>query len=463
MDAASRPAAAKLVQDSSRNAPSADWFPASDPADRSLTRIVGLQSVCFALVFAAAIWNIVDINSQFESGEDHVGLDAPVLLKLAIAGACWIVGLWGVILSPQVRRTLISIPGSVLVTLGLVFVATSAVAYEPSANISRVAAVINLGYVLFVAVSLSAIGLKRFAIACLIAMIGNLLANWALYLFVPTIGVFEEELGRGTMISRMGALGHPNAIARIGMFSGLISLWLLMTSPSVWNRNRLVQTFHLMVIGLAIATLFATASRTAYAATLCAVAALLIDRFASRWGVTLVFLGVTVCASAFLVLGFAGGADSLGETLVSATTKTGDLSELTTATGRTEIWAEAVRLISNRPLVGWGLNSSPLLMPDHSMHTHNLLLHATFSGGLLAGVLVCGLLIWSLTIGAFSGEPLVRAVSIALVVSGLFEDAALDTFASPSTLLWFMVLLYPAHLAWSRRSAHVLGAVRHRK
>ena len=74
--------------------------------------------------------------------------------------------------------------------------------------------------------------------------------------------------------------------------------------------------------------------------------------------------------------------------VLSVVTKTGDVTELTSATGRTEIWAEAIRLIGERPLTGYGLNSSPALMEDFSYHTHNLVLHATFSGGVVAGLLV---------------------------------------------------------------------------
>ena len=102
-------------------------------------------------------------------------------------------------------------------------------------------------------------------------------------------------------------------------------------------------------------------------------------------------------------------------------------------------------------MTGYGLNSAPFLLLEFSLHPHNLLLHVLLSGGVFAGILVILLLAWNLFFGLASDEPLVRAISIYVIVSGIFEDTVLDTFASPSTMLWLIVMLYPSVRVLSRR------------
>ncbi|MEM9589476.1 MAG: O-antigen ligase family protein [Planctomycetota bacterium] len=145
--------------------------------------------------------------------------------------------------------------------------------------------------------------------------------------------------------------------------------------------------------------------------------------------------------------------DSALSMALSLGTKTGDISELTSATGRTEIWAEAIRLIGERPWTGYGLNSAPLFMADYSAHTHNLLLHVTFSAGVFAGMIAIVLLLWNLFRGLRSNEPLIRVVSVFVLISGVFEDTVLETFPISSTILWLVVLMTPSLSAATLRSS----------
>ncbi|MGB7323464.1 MAG: O-antigen ligase family protein [Rubripirellula sp.] len=426
--------------------------------DRSTIRasrmaaVLGLPAACFLMVALAAFFNTVDINANFDADEDHLGVDWPVMVKLALAGICGIIGVAGVIFDRSVRRSLMTLPGIFLVALAAVFLATSAVAYEETATISRVAAMINVGYLCFVPTAISILGLRRLMIACLVGMVPNLVANWGMYLFWPAVGVFEEELGNQTFVSRMGGLGHPNAIARTGVISSLLSLAMLRgigerRGAIGWSRLIL-----LAIIGVSLLTMAAAYSRSAFAAGFVAAAILMIDRLFSRAGIL-----ISLSAVLFLSVGFIGFellSEKMvrGDSVTSMVTKTGEIDELTSATGRTEIWAEAIRLIRERPLTGWGLNSTPKLMADFSLHTHNLLLHVCFSGGLIAGLLILVLLGWNLIYGVLSPLPIIRSISTYVLVSGIFEDTVLDTFASPSTIWWFVVLLYPA-IEMSRRAS----------
>ena len=394
--------------------------------------------------------NTVDVNYGYGNGEDYVGLDWQVAIKLVIAGACWVLGLLGVVFSPTIRHALMAVPGFILVALGVVFIATSSVAFAEAATVSRVASLIYVGYLMFAATALSVLGLRKLTVICLVALLVNLVVNWILYLGFPATGVFEEELAGQTFVKRMGGLGHPNSIARTAVLAGLLCLSML-RSHDLAPRVAFGRTVLFIIITLALMTTIATFSRTAMVAGFVAATFLLLDKFSTRWGMVLALSFVTLIGGGLLAIELLTGGEVLGDTFVSMATKTGDITELTSATGRTAIWTEAIRLISERPFTGYGLNSAPFLMLDFSLHPHNLLLHAMMSGGILAGLLVACLLAWNVFFGLTSDEPLVRAISIYVIVSGLFEDTVLDTFASPSTILWLIVMLYPSVRILSKR------------
>ena len=398
--------------------------------------------LCAFALMLACFSNTVDFNYGYTNGEDHVGLDWQVVVKLIIAAGCSILGAIGVVLSSRVRVVLASVPGCILVALAAVLVVTSSVAFEEAATVSRAASLVNFGYVLFVPTVLLVLGLRRVAIICLVALVANLIINWVMYIGFPQSGIFEEELWGNHIARRMGGLGHPNSIARTGVLAGILSLSML-RSHEMAPRLPMGRSILIAILVLSAMTMAATFSRTACVAGMASAGLLMLDKIFTRSGLVLAGCVAVLGVGGLVAAELLSGGGVMGDSFVSMTTKTGDVTELTSATGRTEIWAEAVRLISLRPVTGYGLNSAPFIMREFSLHPHNLLLHALISGGLLAGILTLCLIAWNFFIGLTSDEPLVRAISIYVLVSGVFEDTVLDTFASPSTLLWMVVMIYP--------------------
>jgi exopolysaccharide production protein ExoQ len=400
-----------------------------------------------SLVCLVALFNTVDIN-QGLSGT--VGLDSVVLIKLMLAASCGMIGLVGSAFDPVARRSLLSAPGVLLTMLALVFLVTSIFALEEMARVCQVAAVIYCCYLLFVPTAIRTLGMDRFLNLILIGLIINLLVGWVIYIAIPSVGVFEEVLPNKTIVPRMGGLGHPNSVGRIGILSVML-VTARMLRLKGQGKNAGIGVWWMVTI-LGLASVYAASSRTAVVAGGAAIGFLMVDRLFSRAGVT-----AAVGAAALVLFGGVGAAlisgNDLGGRLISAVTKTGDVRELTSATGRTEIWAEAIRLIGQRPITGYGLNSAPALMEDFSYHTHNMVLHAAFSGGLLAGFLAILCLIWNFTKGLPSDLPIIRAVSMFILVSSIFEDTVLETFAGPSTVLWIAVMLIPALNYWGQTLA----------
>ncbi|KAA1260317.1 O-Antigen ligase [Rubripirellula obstinata] len=420
--------------------------------DYSMSGLRAFPILCAGLLALACFFNTVDLNYGYSGGEDHVGLDWQVAIKLVIAAACSSLGLLAILFSAQVRSALVSLPGCILVALAFVFIVTSSVALPEAATVARVAAIVNFGYLCFVPAAISLLGLRRLTIICLIALVTNLVINWIMYLGFPASGVYEEELWSNVIARRMGGLGHPNSVARTGVLSIILALSML-RSRDLAPRLPLGRTLLIAVIVLGCMTMLATFSRTAIVAGAFAVGLLLLDKIFTRIGMFYTVSAITMLIAAVVSLELISGGGFFSDSFLSMTTKTGDMEELTSATGRTAIWAESLRLISLSPITGYGLNSAPFMMKEFSLHPHNVVLHASMSGGILAGLLVLVLLGWNFFFGLTSNEPLVRAISIYVLVSGIFEDTVLDTFASPSTLLWLVVLIYPTLEGLSRYKA----------
>lgn len=404
-----------------------------------------LPSLCFLLVLMAAGWNTVDPSMGPKTAEEEVGLDIPVAIKLAIAAACSLVGVWGVFRSSVVRRSLFSIPGACLLVMSSMFLVAALAAHPESATVALVAALVNFGYLLFVPTVISVLGFRKLMVAMLIALVAYLIAAWFIFIAIPEMGVFEEDLGDQTLISRMGGLGHPNSVARAGIWAALLGIGVARSGISV-QFNRILP----LIIALSVLTVFETLSRTAMLAGAMAGVVMLYDRVFSRNGLTLALTSVAlILCIAIAALAYSGD-DAISRKLLSLGTKTGEFEELSSATGRTEIWTETIRLISQRPSIGYGLNSAPMLLEEYSQHAHNLVLHVMLSGGLIAGICAIALLLWTLVHGLPSSIPMIRGVSAFILVSGIFEDTAVDTFASPTMLLWTAILLYPSIAGISR-------------
>ncbi len=399
-------------------------------------------TVCSLTLLAAAMFNPLDVGFRAIDEEHSVGLDWQVGLKLIVSAIACGVGLLGWIGSPKVRHALMTLPGTIFVALGFVFLGTSVFALDEVANVCRAAAIIYCGYVLFVPTALAMLNLRTIVVMILIGLVMHMVVSWFLYLFVPSIGVYEEELAGATLVPRMSGTAHPNSVGRVGVLSIVIAISLLraVKLPPLSGRGRLLMG---VLIFAGIATAIETMSRTAMAAGIAAAALMMSDLIPTRRGMLIALTSIVLFCGGLLLFGLTNGTDQISDVLVSAGTKTGDADELTSATGRTRIWAEAISLIAQRPLTGWGLNSAPVLLAEFSQHTHNLLLHAFFSGGILAGGLVILLVLWTAIVGLTSREPLVRGVAAYVLVSGCFEDTVIETFPFSSTLLWLTVLFAP--------------------
>ena len=196
-----------------------------------------------------------------------------------------------------------------------------------------------------------------------IVWLGTLLP--ALYL---TIGLLAE-LALGTFRPwggdyRFAGTMHPNTqgLTLASMVAGAFVLWRsrrrAIANGAAKDRSSLRWLWGLIAAG-ALFTLLTKSRTSAAGLTLCGglLAALTV---APRWRLAATVAGGTV-GGGVLMLSLATGADPLGGALDAATLGRGE--QLSSLTGRHEIWAEVGRFIEKRPLAGWGYDT--FWTPDH--------------------------------------------------------------------------------------------------
>jgi len=139
--------------------------------------------------------------------------------------------------------------------------------------------------------------------------------------------------------------------------------------------------------------------------------------------------------------------------------KSGDASELTSATGRTEIWAETIKLVSESPVFGYGAATSKLLLKEYSLHTHNLILNVALSTGIFGGL--CAL--WMYVDRMFNlfrnRHPIADPLVVFVLVNGLFENVIFSILCGFPTIVWIIALAVPVVDAMNREEEEPLPSV----
>lgn len=399
------------------------------------------------LLFLATAMNPIQmVVPEAEINRDIGHIEPITLAKLAIAALAVTIGAWGFFRGAAVRELFGKLTGSLLAMLAITFVVTSICAFADAATISRAASLIFLGYLLFLAVAVTIVDLRSIVAAMAMGSMAYLMATWAVYLTIPSIGHFIEYTDAFNSVIRMGGTSHPNGVGREAFI--MIILCGCFLRPGSWcERRPLMRCLLWMAVVLGLATLSQTMSRTAMAAGTVATVALMWDRLWTRAGMTAVMAGGSIAMVIFLAGLLVSRDESGADRIATYLTKSGNFDEITSLTGRTDIWTEAISLISQRPITGWGLDSAASLMNEHAMGTHNLVLHFLFSGGIFSALILVALLIATAVIAGTNSQPIFRAVAAYIFVSAILEDTLVESFPTCLTMLWVILLLHPSAVA----------------
>lgn len=385
------------------------------------------------LIFWALPFLVVFINSADFRGDtgEQFTVHWQIYLRLAI---CLLCGLFGAaVLFPRTYRDFITWPGLLLLIEVAVYGLSQMTSVQPSYTLA--AWVSYICVLLMIPAAIRSLGKTDFLYSILWALICYLVGSWIAYLIFPEIGIHKEYTIGTSYVERMGGLGHPNEL-------GMLSAYATLLAAGMTRTGRCSKFFGFAVMLLGAATLFTCFSRTSTICTMLGLA--FVFRQDIRRAGNLFFVGVAAGVGSLLLyfaIGF-GYLDFFLQDLVGKVTKSGSIEELSTATGRTEIWSEAIRLISESPITGYGYAGARFVMEEHSYHAHNIILNGAIYAGVL-GAAVVGLMMLVIMRDLLRKSDLtLDGLAVCMLFGGMLEGLLGAASPAASILIWTSLLLW---------------------
>jgi O-antigen ligase len=267
------------------------------------------------------------------------------------------------------------------------------------------------------------------AAALALAMVISLL----LYALAPAQALTPMDNGRVLRLS--GLFASPNNLGRAA------ALLLLLAALAVPGLRRGPALALLLGAGLlGGACLLWSDNRGSMAALALAGALGLLAR--RPWALLALVLAAA-CGALMLAV-----APGLAEALGTGVARSGRLEEVTTLTGRTDIWAATWRLIEQAPWLGHGFATSRELLPAawHDGHgwtttsAHNLWLQAALGTGAVGLALVLWAQAAWLRHALQSALPMREGVVAFVLLVGLTEAGALGPSVNLMSLVWMWAM-----------------------
>lgn len=372
-----------------------------------------------AMLLAGFVVFVCAANFRVRDYADK-SLDFQVLLKLLAIGVCVAVAA----LHVRLLASRMSAALGAWVAYFAILVGSSTYAVQlPFAAMTSLSFVFAFAYMLYLAIALG----RRRTVEIMVAVVLVMsLASLAVYWLAPSLGRMQAWTGEefGTIGRLRGITGSANSIGSTAAFGMLLAL--------LYFRD-----FRGGARWMAAATIVAAAAcvhlsdnRMSILAFVCAVW----FWFAFR-GNAPVKLLFTLCLTVVGVMVLAGFAD----TIFASLSRTGNAAEITSATGRSQIWSVALERWRERPLLGWGYASALSVLPADprlfgvAAHTHNLYLETLFSTGLAGFGAFLAAVALTLWCGFRVGAVREMALIVFFLVRGLTEASPLSGMAGYAT------------------------------
>jgi O-antigen ligase len=257
------------------------------------------------------------------------------------------------------------------------------------------------------------------------------------YFAVPDLGhfIYWDNNERYLSARLSGIAGSANNLGRLAAF-GLILCGLYARDFRRYHRLFVPVSFFIMSLALLM-----TNSRT----SMMMVVGILFAAYVLNWRRSyLVVLVLTIGIAIALVM------VPLGEQALTVMSRSGNIEEVSSMTGRTSIWHAVLVLSAERPFAGYGYASSIFVLPEHERlvgfsvgHAHNLILQLLLTTGwtgvalFLAAVLSVGMR------AAHARDWVVIAMLAIVVLNGITEASGFTTLANICSLAFTIAITLP--------------------
>ncbi len=380
----------------------------------------GADGGVFLLGMVVAVVLLSDLSLRGASS----GLDAQSAVKFAL----WLSGLlllpwrWSVL-----RLAARDVPTLALLLFGLWALASTVYSISPLYTFA--AALSFLGLWVTAVTLASSIDPARALFWLTCTLFAMSAASLALYVLARDVAMVAYE--NSTTLRLGGIFGNANAV-------GGVSALALLLAVTAWYGpvSRRMLWLSLLVLPVCLASLALSQSRTAMLGLIAAVTVV----FARRHPL-LILPGLLVGGGGVaLLLGYPGLIDRLIELVARA----GRVEQVTTFTGRTEIWAFVVSAIEQAPVLGYGFASAKTLIPAGyagpygwtTSSAHNLWLQVWVTTGGVGLLLMLVSQFASLRALVMRPQPLRDGVLVYVLFVGLFEPGPLGPSVNLLTFVW---------------------------
>lgn len=258
-----------------------------------------------------------------------------------------------------------------------------------------------------------------------------IVASLLVYFAVPSLGRLQEWQGdaqiHGNRLS--GITGTPNGI-------GLISAWCALLIAIRWTSLRRYLGWAVLTFGglAALAALALSQSRTSMA-LLVGLTGL---NFTFNRRYTPYFLVGGAIAVSVVVLFAINDSDLL----IRLLSRSGNVLELETGTGRAQIWSLVIKLSQLNFWTGQGYASTVFILPDYTdytghapPHAHNMWLQLWLTTGMIGVILFNVAFVWQISQAILDRDGLSLTFLLFVMLDGITEPSAFVGVAHLSTVL----------------------------
>ena len=403
-------------------------IPLSLHRENSSSEAWSLRSMsCWLLMVLITFINGADFRGT--TGAENFEVHWQIYLRLLVSISSGAMA--GLLLFPKSYRDFIAWPGF-SVTLILVWYGVCV-----PFGIERVycaAAWVCLTCVLvFVPTAMRVLGAWGIVSSIAVGLVLYVAGSWIAYIYYPEVGIYKEQITNTYALERMGGLGHPNEL-------GFYCAFTILTFVAIGISKRLpwvVVVPVLLVAGLALLKCY---SRTSMIVTTIGLIFTLQNQLRANIAIPIagLFLGFVVAFAAVS----SGKVDWIVEDLLSGVSKSGSSSELSSATGRDEIWKYGIEQIKASPVFGYGYGAARFIMYNHSYHCHNVVLNAMMAGGVVAGVLLLLQMFYVLWGMFFQPRYEIDGLAVCFLIGGMVEGLLSATTPAAHMAIWSMILFW---------------------
>jgi exopolysaccharide production protein ExoQ len=389
----------------------------------------GSRTAILLLVFIAVF--LLDAVFRVREYQDK-DVDFQVVLKLGVWAMITLVALFHI----RSWFPIVVKPTNIPLIMFLTWLFVTATV-SPSPAYSAVAAFSILTYVLFSAYLFSTFDEVEIFAAIAVALIVFCIVSIIVYFAVPTFGHYVYWLNGERYVSPRlaGIAGSANNAGRIAAFA------LVITGLYAREFYHLSRMFVPTAAIVGLITLVMTNSRT----SIMMVAAILFVVYFVTWHrlyIAVLMLSVGLVALAIVL--------PAGDQVLMLLSRGGSMDEVTSMTGRTEIWYAVAKLAEAKPLMGYGYGSSVFVLPQHereigflTSHAHNLALQLFLTTGWV-GVVLFALSTFAVALRAVStGNRTVFALLSFVLLNGITESSGFTTLANICSLAFAIAATLP--------------------